>query len=228
MKQMAINLAFDVYGTLIDTRGVSDILEKKVGALAPTFMDLWRTKQLEYSFRRGLMNVYVDFSECTRNALDFTCLQLNAPLTLEEKNDLMHQYTILPAFPDVEASLMNLKTADCRLFAFSNGREADVSDLLQNAGILYFFEDVVSVDAIKTFKPNPAVYEYFLLKSKSSKTNSWLISSNPFDVIGALSTGMRSVWVRRDAKTIFDPWEMEPTKIINELTDLIRVLNIQS
>jgi 2-haloacid dehalogenase len=174
------------------------------------------------------MNVYVDFSECTRNALDFTCLQLNAPLTLEEKNDLMHQYTILPAFPDVEASLMNLKTADCRLFAFSNGREADVSDLLQNAGILYFFEDVVSVDAIKTFKPNPAVYEYFLLKSKSSKTNSWLISSNPFDVIGALSTGMRSVWVRRDAKTIFDPWEMEPTKIINELTELIRVLNIQS
>lgn len=222
---MAIYLAFDVYGTLIDTRGVSDILEKKVGALAPTFMDIWRAKQLEYSFRRGLMKVYVDFSECTRNALNFTCLQLNALLSVEEKNELMHQYTILPAFPDVESSLMNLKTADCRLFAFSNGRESEVRDLLQNAGILHFFEDVVSVDDVKTFKPNPAVYEHFLLKSKSSKTNSWLISSNPFDVIGAISSGMRSVWVKRDPKTIFDPWEIEPTKIINELTDLISVLN---
>lgn len=83
---MAINLAFDVYGTLIDTRGVSDILEKKVGALAPTFMDIWRAKQLEYSFRRGLMNVYVDFSECTRNALNFTCLQLNASVRCNRGN----------------------------------------------------------------------------------------------------------------------------------------------
>lgn len=225
---MTINLAFDVYGTLIDTRGVAELLIKKVGALAPTFMDLWRTKQLEYSFRRGLMKVYVDFSKCTRNALDFTCLQLNISLNSEEKNELMHQYTILPAFPDVEPSLMKLKVSDYRLFAFSNGKENDVRELLQNAGILHFFEDVVSVDDVKTFKPNPAVYEHFLLKSKSSKSNSWLISSNPFDVVGAISAGMRSVWVKRNPKTIFDPWEIEPTEIINELTELIGVLNQQS
>lgn len=225
---MAINLAFDVYGTLIDTRGVADILEKKVGALTPTFMDLWRTKQLEYSFRRGLMKVYVDFSKCTRNALDFACLQLNIPLNSEEKNELMHQYNILPTFPDVEANLMKLKVSDYRLFAFSNGKENDVRELLQNTGILHFFEDVVSVDDVKTFKPNPAVYEHFLLKSKSSKSNSWLISSNPFDVIGAISAGMRSVWVKRDPKTIFDPWEVEPTEIINDLTELIKVLKHQS
>lgn len=225
---MAIILAFDVYGTLIDTRGVADFLEKKVGALAPTFMDLWRTKQLEYSFRRGLMKVYVNFSECTRNALDFTCLQLNSSLTSEEKNELMHQYTILPAFPDVKASLMKLKTADCRLIAFSNGKETDVRDLLQNAGILHFFEDVVSVDDVKTFKPDPAVYEYFLQKSNSSKSSSWLISGNSFDVIGAISAGMRSVWIKRSPTAIFDPWEIQPTGIINGLQELIRVLNSES
>ncbi|MBW6480486.1 MAG: haloacid dehalogenase type II [Bacteroidales bacterium] len=223
---MKTTLAFDVYGTLIDTRGVYNALEKLVGTLADTFTETWRAKQLEYTFRRGLMQNYVNFEVCTRNALDFTCLQLNTYITDEEKAILMHQYSILPSYPDVKESLIKLKTSNYRLFAFSNGREKDVRGLLQNAGISQFFEDIISVDDIGSFKPNPAVYEHFLQKSKSSKTDSWLISGNPFDVIGAIFTGMRSVWVRRNRNIIFDPWEIQPTEIINELPELIKVLKV--
>ena len=224
---MKISLAFDVYGTLIDTSGVYDALQKKVGDKAKIFMETWRSKQLEYSFRRGLMQNYADFSVCTSNALDFACLQLNCNLSEEDKNELMHQYTILPAFSDVEDSLVKLKAANYRLFAFSNGSAAAVKNLLQNAGIDHFFEAIVSVEAVKTFKPNPAVYDYFLQKTNTAKTNAWLISGNPFDVIGSISAGFRSVWVQRNSTAIFDPWEIQPTKIIRELTDLINVLDLE-
>ncbi len=86
---MATTLAFDVYGTLIDTHGVADILKVSAGKQALIFMEIWRAKQLEYSFLRGLMKKYVNFSECTRNALDFTCEQLKCELQPDEKDRLM-------------------------------------------------------------------------------------------------------------------------------------------
>ena len=67
---MALTLAFDVYATLIDTHGVIVALEKHVGAKAHDFSRTWREKQLEYSFRRGLMQNYENFAVCTSNALD--------------------------------------------------------------------------------------------------------------------------------------------------------------
>jgi len=223
---MTATLAFDVYGTLIDTHGISDLAHTFVGDKAKSFMHSWRSKQLEYTFRRGLMKNYVDFSECTRNALDFTCEILKCHLQPEERNRLMREYKVLPAYTDVPECLKKLKSANLRLFAFSNGSAADVTGLLENAGILHFFEDVVSVDDVKTFKPNPEVYEYFLQKSKSSKTNSWLISGNPFDVIGAISYGMNSVWVQRNPDDVFDTWNIQPTRTISSLQELIPVFNI--
>ncbi|MBE0424905.1 MAG: haloacid dehalogenase type II [Lutibacter sp.] len=222
-----ITIAFDVYGTLIDTGGVFDLLQKKVGDKTAAFMETWRSKQLEYSFRRGLMQNYVDFSVCTLNALDFTCSQQNCILSEEDKNELMLQYTILPAFYDVEESLMKLKAANCRLFAFSNGSATAVQNLLQNAGIDHFFEGVVSVEAVETFKPDPAVYDYFLEKTNTAKANAWLISGNPFDVIGSVAAGFKSVWVQRNPTSIFDPWEIQPTKIIREFKELINVLDLE-
>ena len=222
-----ITIAFDVYGTLIDTGGVFDALQNKVGDKAKVFMETWRSKQLEYSFRRGLMKNYVDFSVCTVNALDFACSQLNCNLTKEDKNELMHQYTILPAFSDVEEGLIKLKATNCRLFAFSNGSAAAVQNLLQNAGIDHLFDGVVSVEAVKTFKPDPAVYDYFLQKTNTAKANAWLISGNPFDVIGSVAAGFKSVWIQRNPTSIFDPWEIQPTKIIKEFKELINVLDLE-
>lgn len=217
---MPITLAFDVYGTLINTQGVVSTLHGLIGNQAEEFSRIWRDKQLEYSFRRGLMQNYEKFSICTSNALDFTCSILKISLTNEQKENLLKCYRTLPAFSDVVDGLKQLKSSGFRIYAFSNGSSDAVEELLVAAGIRNYFIGVVSVDDIKSFKPNPAVYSYFLRKSGSSSNDTWLISSNPFDVIGAISAGIKSAWVQRSEDAVFDPWGIKPTIVVNNLNKL--------
>lgn len=222
---MSITLAFDVYGTLINTQGVVAKLQEFTGNTADEFSRIWRDKQLEYSFRRGLMQNYENFATCTSNALDFTCSYLKVSLSNEQKNELLKSYRTLPAFDDVATSLEQLKAAGFRLYAFSNGSSDAVEELLVAAGIRDYFLGIVSVDEIKTFKPNPAVYHYFLRQSGASCSSAWLISSNPFDVIGAISAGMKSAWVQRSRDAVFDPWGIEPSVIVKSLIELDKRLS---
>jgi 2-haloacid dehalogenase len=217
---MAITLAIDVYGTLIDPHGVVVELEKYVGGKAPEFSRIWREKQLEYSFRRGLMQNYENFGVCTSHALDYTNSFFKNPLSQQAKEALLNAYKTLPAFDDVKEGLIRAKESGFRLFAFSNGIADAVDSLLTTACIRDLFLDVVSVDELKSFKPNPAVYSHFLRKSGSVGANAWLISSNPFDVIGAISSGMHAAWVQRSPETLFDPWGIEPTITVSSLTGL--------
>ncbi len=217
---MSVTLAFDVYGTLINTQGIVSTLQGMVGDRAEEFSRIWRDKQLEYSFRRGLMQNYENFSVCTSNALDFTCSILKNPLTNEQKEKLLTSYRTLPAFNDVVDGLKQLQYSGFRLYAFSNGSSDAVEELLIGAGIRDYFIAVISVDEIKSFKPNPAVYSHFLKKSGASGSNAWLISSNPFDVIGAIFAGMKSAWVQRSKDAVFDPWGIKPTVVVNSLSKL--------
>lgn len=223
---MSLTLAFDVYGTLINTHGVVQALEKIMGQQAMAFSQTWRAIQLEYSFRRGLMNAYQDFGICTSQALDYTCRFYRQSLSAEQKTALLESYGSLPAFADVAGGLQHLQTRDCRLFAFSNGRAAAVDALLKNANIRDIFEGIVSCDDVETFKPNPAVYTHFLNEAGSSPDSTWLISSNPFDVIGAVAAGWQAAWVKRSETAIFDPWEFEPTTTITGLDELKEQLSL--
>jgi 2-haloacid dehalogenase len=217
---MAITLAFDVYGTLIDTHGVIAALEKHVCDKAKEFSHAWREKQLEYSFRRGLMRNYQNFAICTSNALDYTCDRFKATLSREDREKLLNLYRVLPAFDDVAVGLSRAKESGYKIFAFSNGSRDAVESLLKHAGIRDYFIDVVSVDEIKSFKPDPDVYRHFLKRAGASGTDAWLISSNPFDVIGAISSGMKAAWVKRAPDALFDPWGIEPTLTANSLSHL--------
>jgi 2-haloacid dehalogenase len=217
---MPVTLAFDIYGTLIDTHGVTAMLRTLVGDAAPAFSQYWRDKQLEYTFRRGLMQHYQPFPVCTRQALDYTCRHFQADIPAGDRQALMEVYRTLPAFADVSDALQKLQTAGLRLFAFSNGTAAAVNTLLEHAALDNYFRDVVSVDEVKSFKPDPAVYQHFLQRAGSQTENSWLISSNPFDVIGALGAGMNSAWVQRTPQAIFDPWDFQPTLTISSLHEL--------
>tara|TARA_R110002126_G_scaffold287949_1_gene441086 strand:+ start:94 stop:771 length:678 start_codon:yes stop_codon:yes gene_type:complete len=223
---MKYTLAFDVYGTLINTSGVFNTLEQMIGDKAKPFMDSWRNKQLEYSFRRGLMNQFADFSICTKNALDYCCLAFAVDLSSQQKETLLHEYTVLPTFPDVKTGLKNLKVAGHKLYAFSNGSKNAISTLLIHAEIKELFDGIISVEDVAVFKPSPLVYAHFNTETNSTPSNSWLISSNPFDVIGAISYGMRSAWVQRTPDSIFDPWGIEPTVTIKEITDLPHQLDL--
>lgn len=222
---MKYTLAFDVYGTLINTSGVYDTLKYLVGKDAKAFMDTWRNKQLEYSFRRGLMNKYADFSVCTRDSLEYCCKAFKIDFDAAQKDALLVAYTVLPSFPDVKNGLKQLKKSGHKLYAFSNGSSRAITDLLINADLYELFDGIVSAEDIQVFKPSPLVYKHFNKVTNSSKADSWLISSNPFDVIGAVSYGMRSAWVQRSEDSIFDPWGIEPTATVCAITDLNEKLN---
>ncbi len=217
---MQITLAFDVYGTLIDTNGVVAALQKLINDDALKFSQTWREKQLEYSFRRALMQNYKSFAVCTSQALDFTCAFYKVSLTDVQKEELLEIYRVLPAFSDVKEGLTLLKTAGFRLYAFSNGKADALEMLLDNAGIRDLFLGVVSVDDIRTFKPSTGTYCHFLRQAGATGCSAWLISSNPFDVIGAISAGMKSAWLRRSPEAVFDPWGIDPTITIKDLLEL--------
>lgn len=218
---MPHTLAFDVYGTLIDTAGVVSALSAHLGDGAPAFALLWRDKQLEYSFRRALMRRYDGgFAQCTSEALAYACAQHGLRLDAAERDGLLALYRRLPAFPDVAEGLAALRAAGHRLYAFSNGLPDDLASLLGAAGLRQLFIDLVSVHEVRSFKPDPAVYAQFLKRAGARAADTWLISSNAFDVVGAAATGWRTVWVRRSPAQSFDPWGIEPTLEVSRLTEL--------
>lgn len=213
-------LAFDVYGTLIDPFQMENHLRAAFGEKAKDASELWRAKQLEYSFRRALMKKYKPFGACTAEALRFVGAQLGIRLSAEEQDRLLVKYRHLPCFPDVPDALAELAALGFGIVACSNGTESAVREALGHAGVLAHFSKIVSVDPIGTFKPDPAVYEYLVAAVKAPREMIWLISSNPFDVIGAKACGVRAAWVQRDAKRVFDPWEYPPDVIVRTLSEL--------
>ncbi|WP_018938192.1 MULTISPECIES: haloacid dehalogenase type II [unclassified Thioalkalivibrio] len=218
-------LAFDVYGTLIDTQGIAAMLEGWIGERAPVLARAWREKQLEYTFRRGLMGAYADFDTCTEQALRYCCEALGIALDQDQEAELLQRYRQLPAFTDAAPALDRLRADGYRLFAFSNGTAETVSGLLRHAGLEDRFEGVVSVDEIGCFKPDPRVYRHFLQRANVLPADAWLISGNPFDVIGAQAAGMRTAWLDRSAQRLFDPWGGAPTTTIRGLGGLAAALS---
>ena len=85
---------------------------------------------------------------------------------------------------------------------------------------------MVSCDEVKSFKPNPGVYAHFLRRAATPGASAWLVSSNPFDVIGAMSAGMRAAWVRRSPQAVFDPWGIAPSVTVAELTTLAAAIGV--
>lgn len=217
---MGLTLAFDVYGTLIDTHGLVDRLEDLAGDRAGAFSRTWREKQLEYSFRRGLMGAYATFAQCTLEALRYTCTAYGITPREAQVKALLQGYQTLPAFGDAKPALSSLKLAGHRLYAFSNGTAQAVETLLGSAGIWEFFNGVVSADDVRTFKPAPGVYAHFLETTGTRARDAWLISGNPFDIIGSVSAGMHAAWIRRSPDQVFDPWDIRPDITVSGLDEL--------
>jgi len=219
-------IAFDIYGTVVDPGGIVGALGETFGAQAALAARLWRDKQLEFTFRRALMRRYVDFDRCTAQALGHVSGELGVELSEERTRALLEAYLRLPAYPDAEPALRRLKSAGCRIVALTNGTEKSVRTLLKHAGIDGFFETILSADSIRTFKPDPAVYD-LVRRAGASGEKAWLVSGNPFDVIGAKAHGLKAAWVRRDPRRIFDPWEFAPDVVIGNLEELHRWVSPQ-
>ncbi|MCC5913750.1 MAG: haloacid dehalogenase type II [Balneolaceae bacterium] len=223
---MPLTLAFDIYGTLINTNGVRKEIGKIVrdDELTERWLSLWRQKQLEYSFRRAAMDLHTEFSTVTEEALMFCYSSFGRTPSQSEIKRLMNRYAALPAFSDAAKTISLLKDRGYRITAFSNGSKEAVTGLLKRSGLLPHFELVVSTEGASMFKPSPTVYRHFNDLSGSEPAETVLISGNSFDVIGALNAGWKSVWVRRDPSTQFDSWGGEPNGVVNGLDELPELL----
>ncbi len=217
---MATTLAFDVYGTLIDPLGVSQRLAAIAGDKTQALAQLWRDKQIEYLFRRALGRDYQPFSVCTSQALDFAAAQLQVGISAADKEQLLASYRELPAYDEVAESLHALKNAGYRNYAFSNGEPDDLAYLLAHAGLDEALDGIVSVHDVKSFKPDPAVYEHFIAQAGGSPDDTWLVSGNPFDIIGAHMSGWHTAWIRRNPAMQFDPWGIEPELVVTDTREL--------
>lgn len=218
---MSKAIAFDVYSTLVDPVTVSQHLHSSVGEeLAHKFAVLWRQKQLEYSLRRGLMRRYENFDVCTRQALLFTINKLYVDISDGERERLIEELQNLQAYPDVVPGMRALRTQEHELVAFSNGVESTVRTLLKRAGVLCLLDRVISVDDVRTFKPDPAVYDYLVRCLGRPKEDTWLVSGGPGDVIGARSAGLKAAWIQRRPDAVFDPWEMPPDLVVRNVKEL--------
>jgi 2-haloacid dehalogenase len=215
-------LAFDVYGTLVDVHGIEKTAEPFLSEQSSVFVARWREKTLDYAFRRGLMQHYVDFGECGRQALDFVDTEMRTRLTSDQKKALLESQQQLPAFPDAIPALARLRENQQVLVAFSNGTIQAVNQILSSAQLAGYFSQIISVDEIRTFKPSPAVYAYMTRSVAADAKSVWLISSNAWDVIGAKSAGLRAVWVQRSSGQVFDPWGIEPDVTVKDLTECAR------
>jgi 2-haloacid dehalogenase len=213
-------IGFDIYSTLVDPLEMNRHLRPLVGDPADRFAQLWRQKQLEYSIRRGLMRKYENFGVCTEQALLFAMYTLKVDLSDEDQERLIEEWQNLRALPDVAPGMEALKARGHRLVAFSNGVEATARTLLERAGILRYLEGVVSVDDLKTFKPDPEVYRYLARRLDRSMSETWLVSGSPRDVIGAKSAGLKAAWIKRSPEAVFDPWGIEPDVVVGDLEEL--------
>lgn len=216
---MEITLAFDVYGTLVDPMGMSSLLKQDAGPEATAVAALWREKQLEFSFRKGLMRVYEDFGVCTRQALRYAMASHQLTLATAREDELMAAYLSLPAFDDALPALQALK-GHYPLYAFSNGSYPALEKVLGHNRLLEQFDGLVSVDDLKTFKPDPAVYTYARRATGAWDKPLCLVSSNAWDVIGARAAGLTAIWVQRDTNKVFEDWGIEPSAVIKSLSEL--------
>ncbi|MBT3204496.1 MAG: haloacid dehalogenase type II [Gammaproteobacteria bacterium] len=217
-----ITLAFDVYGTLINTYGMVDLLQHYIEEdKAVPFATLWRDKQLEYSFRRSMMNRYQPFYTCTGDALDYCIEAFGVSITTDQHFSLIKRYQNLPVFKDVVKTLKTLRDRDdLQMYALTNGPLEDVEKLFEDDQINQYFKEIISADEIRKYKPDPAIYQHFLKRAGANAKDSWLISGNGFDVMGAGNCGMNSVWIKRDLKQQLDSWGEQPTYKIHSLSEL--------
>lgn len=213
-------LAFDLYGTLVDTRGVTGALRKLVGEQAGAFARRWRALQLEYTFRRALMRDYRTFDLCVAQSFDAVCLEHGVLPKRTVRRQLLELYTRLPAFADARPALAALGALALRRCVFSNGRALEVESLVTGAGLRRHFDALVSLEAARTYKPDPAAYAFFTREADTRGGEIWLVSGNPFDVLGALACGWKAAWVRREEDAVFDPWGVRPTATFADLEEL--------
>ncbi|MBI2466586.1 MAG: haloacid dehalogenase type II [Candidatus Rokubacteria bacterium] len=213
-------LLFDAYGTLFDVHSVIEACGA-VTSDPQALSNLWRAKQLEYTWLRSLMGRYEDFWAVTEAALVFACRRLGLELTPAQRRRLMEAYLRLEPFPEVRGVLARLADLPCAVL--SNGAPRMLEAVVEHTGLGRHLRAVISVDAARIFKPAPAVYALGPARLGLPKEALGFVSSNCWDVAGAKAYGFPVVWVNR-ARAPLEELGLVPDLEVDDLEGLARSL----
>jgi len=226
-------LVFDAYGTLYDVQSVLAKAEALCPGKGEVITQVWRLKQLEYTWLRSLLQQYEDFWEVTRAALDFALRAAGVEPNEDVRRPLMENYLHLDPYPeagDVLAALGGRKLA-----ILSNGSPKMLQKLIRNSGLDRWIEAAISIDSVRTYKPHRSCYALVEPVLGVPKEDVLFVSSNSFDVVGAKAFGFNVAWIRRsgskDPATMFgmlrgraEELGYAPNHIVSALTDLPKLL----
>jgi 2-haloacid dehalogenase len=189
---------FDAYGTLFDVTSVAQACAA-VTREPQALVELWRAKQLEYSFLRSLIgpSAYVDFWTITVDALDFAAEKLGLRISTADRHRAMQGWLEVRPYPEVQSTLDRLAAQRRRCAILSNGSPNMLQAALVSAGIAGRFQTVLSVDAIRVFKPHPHVYQMAVDALTTPPAELLFVSSNGWDAAGARAFGLPVAWVNR-------------------------------
>jgi len=190
-------VVFDAYGTLLDVNAAASKLSSRIGTDWQDFSNLWRAKQLNYTWLRSLMkDSYVPFDQITRSALQNALKTHN----LEDaglEDELMELYMELDAYPEVPAVLSKLRSAGYKTAILSNGNPSMLDSAVTSAEIKGHLDAVLSVDPVKIYKPDSRVYQLAMDRFGLGKEEILFVSSNGWDAHGASQFGFKVFWCNR-------------------------------
>lgn len=212
---------FDAYGTLFDVHAAVRRHSAEVGPDAQFFSELWRTKQLEYSWMLSLMGRYRDFWALTENALDY-CLERFPAVDRSIRPKLLDAYWSCDCYPEVPELFKQLKQRNAKLAILSNGNPKMLNAAIANAGIGDSLDEVLSVDEVKIYKTAPAVYELVTTRFRAFPEAISFQSSNRWDVAGAAAFGFRTVWINRTGMPE-EYHDIKPAAVLPSLTGLLNL-----
>ena len=215
-------VVFDAYGTLFDVHSVASLAEQLFPGRGDALSQLWRQKQLEYSWLRAMSRRYKPFWDITRDALRFAAARLALPLAPGLEVRLMNQYASLSAFPENLPALRELKAAGLPLGILSNGNREMIEVSVRSAGMTGLFEHLLSSQSVETFKTTDDIYALAPAAFGCRAREILFVSSNCWDAIGARWYGYTSFWINRVGAPL-EQLDTEPDYTGSLLTDVVAV-----
>ncbi|HEU4519727.1 MAG TPA: haloacid dehalogenase type II [Microvirga sp.] len=209
---------FDAYGTLFDVHSAVARHAAAAGPEAERLSEIWRAKQLEYSWVLSLAHRYEPFWLLTERALDYAfarCPGVESGL----RGPLLSAYRRLDAYPEVPQALDLLRARGLRTGILSNGDLPMLRDAVASAGLADRLDPLLSVDAVKAFKTSPRAYELALTALGLRPGQIAFVSSNRWDIAGASSFGFRTIWVNRLGLPDEYPG-LDPDAVVGSLSEL--------
>ena len=218
-------LVFDAYGTLFNVHSVVATCELLFPGKGVALSQLWRTKQLEYSWLRSLMGRYVDFNQVTRESLQYACNSLGLIYSQSALATLDNAYRTLALFDDTRPALQQLRhqQPDLKLAILSNGAAAMLNAVVSHSTLDVLLDAVISVDEVKIFKPDPRVYQLACDRLGNNCDQIGFVSSNGWDAAGAKAFGFTTFWINRAAAPV-EALGVTPDRMLNSLAELPALL----